>query len=769
MFEYYVPLRGWNDKIASDVYEYMLSERSAFQAPVKAALGRESQADDPFANIGNMAESGILQGNRNLMKQKFLNMVLNHPTSLTTVKTMWYENAGSSENPKWVQSIPDISVDATADEIGNAIEAHESRMNELRKNGMATKSINGIKLDYRASTREKNEHTVVVKSGGKEYVIYINGNPRASQAINGLTNPDASDHKMMQLIGRLNRQLAANFTTRNPAFVLSNMSRDVIFSTSAIWVKEDWKYAKRFDKNIVKNIGAIAGLMARYKSGRLDMRNSRDRHFLEFLENGGETGYTALHNVNEYKKKMDRHVKKSNGTLGSVSSGMHAIVDAVSFMNRCAENVSRFTTYQTSREMGRGISESIEDAKEVTVNFNKKGAGGLGAGTFKSLFLFFNAAVQSLNNFKELHGRSKSKFYTSIGGFAAAGILMPMINNAIIGMLIGDGDDDMTDEEQAEWIRKRDAYDNLPEWVRRSNFCIWTGGERFITIPLPIELRAFYGLGEMWYQMGKGNMNGIDGKVDVKKASVDMVNQLTELLPINPLGGNGDALSVIVPDAGKPLYQVFANRDFFGKPIYKKGDYNELMPAWTKAYSGTAKWMVNSAEFINEVSGGDKYRQGNVDLNPATIEHLFEGYLGGMGKTANQLYKTISMIWDEDERMWRNVPVANRFVSGSDNKIEFRKVNEVYYQCMDELKETEQRLRGYENEAEMGIEEYAEKYDFLYDSKEYERYQVMKEYKSVIDDMRRAIKESDPEEKKEIEMEINLMKMEMIDELKDIR
>ena len=769
MFEYYVPLRGWDDKIASDVYEYMLSERSVFQAPVKAAFGRKSQADDPFANIGNMAESGILQGNRNMMKQKFLNMVLNHPTSLATVKTMWYENSGSSENPKWVQSIPDIPVDATADEIGNAIEDHDARMIELKKNGMATKSTNGIKLDYRASTREKNEHTVVVKSGGKEYVIYVNGNPRAAQAINGLTNPDASDHKMMQLIGRLNRQLAANFTTRNPAFVLSNMSRDVIFSTSAIWVKEDWKYAKRFDKNIIKNISAIAGLMVRYKSGKLDMRNSRDRHFWEFLENGGETGYTALHNVEEYKKMMDRHINKSNGAWGSVSSGMHAIVDAVSFMNRCAENVSRFTTYQTSREMGRGISESIKDAKEVTVNFNKKGAGGLGAGTFKSLFLFFNAAVQSLKNFNDLHEKSKPKFYTAIGGFAAAGILIPMINNAVIGMLIGDDDDDMTDEERAEWMKKRDAYDNLPEWVRRNNFCIWAGGERFITIPLPIELRAFYGLGEMWYQMGRGNINGIDGKVDIKKASVDMVNQLTELLPINPLGGNGDALSVIVPDAGKPLYQVFANKDFFGKPIYKKGEYNDLMPAWTKAFNGTAKWMVNSAEFINEVSGGDKYMQGVIDLNPAIIEHIFEGYLGGMGKTANQLYKTISMMWDEDERMWRNVPVANRFVSGSDNKIEFRKVNEVYYQCMDELEEMVQRLRGYENEAEMGLEKYAEKYDLLNNSKEYERYQIMKEYKSVIDDMQKAIKESDPEEKKEIEMEVNLMKMEMIGELKDIR
>lgn len=765
MFEYYVPLRGWNDKVASDVYEYILSEKSVFQAPVKTAFGRESLADDPFANIGNMAESGILQGNRNLMKQKFLNMVLNHPTSLATVKTMWYENTGSSDKPVWEQSLPDIKADATADEITQAIEDHESRMTELGRSGMAKKSTKGITLDYRASKREKNEHAVVVKSGGKEYVIFVNGNPRAAQAVNGLTNPDATDHKFMQIIGKINRQLAANFTTRNPAFVLSNMSRDVIFSTSAVWVKEDWKYAKRFDKNIVKNIGAITGLMARYKSGKLNMSNSRDRHFLEFLENGGETGYTALHNVDEYKKTMDRHVKKSNGSIGSLSSGAHAIIDAVSFMNRCAENVSRFTTYQTSREMGRGITESVRDAKEVTVNFNKKGAGGLGAGTFKSLFLFFNAAVQSLSNFKGLHDKSKAKFYTSIGGFAAAGILLPMINNFIIESLVGDEDDEMTDEERVAWKKKRDSYDNLPEWVRKNNFCLWVGGEYFITIPLPIEMRAFYGLGEMWYQMGRGNMNGVDGELDAKKVSLEMINQITELLPINPFGGNGDAISVLVPDAGKPFYQVLTNRDFFGKPIYKKNDYNDLMPAWTKAFSGTAKWMVNSAEFLNEVSGGDKYMQGGVNLNPATIEHVFEGYFGGMGKTANQLYKTISMIWDEDERMWRNVPVVNRFFAGRDNKISFRKVNDAYYQYMDEYKEIEQRLRGYENEAEMDVEKYAEKYDFLNGSKPHERYLLMKEYKTGIDAMRDAIKESNSGEKKEIEMEMNLLKMEMIEEL----
>ena len=78
------------------------------------------------------------------------------------------------------------------------------------------------------------------------------------------------------------------------------------------------------------------------------------------------------------------------------------------------------------------------------------------------------------------------------------------------------------------------------------------------------------------------------------------------------------------------------------------------MPAFTKAYSGTNKQLVKSAELLNEAFGGDKYTK-KMDVNPAAVEHIFEGYFGGMGKTINQLGKTIGMAWNKDDRQWRNV------------------------------------------------------------------------------------------------------------------
>lgn len=766
MFEYYIPMRGWTEDVAADVYDYILSERSPFNAPVKAAQGRTSLADDPLATIGNMAESAIMQGNRNMMKQKFLNLVENHPTSLATVQKVWYENMGTKEEPVWEQSFPDIPENANADEVAVAIEEHEARMKELKKNGMAKDERNGVNLKYRASKREMNEHIVVVKRGGREYAVYVNGNPRAAQAINGLTNPDTIEHKGVKLVQRLNRQLAANFTTRNPAFVLSNLSRDLIFSTTAVAVKEKGKYARRFNANIAKNTLGMVKLMKRYQDGKLDMGKERDRLFKEFLENGGETGYTALHSVDEYKKLIDREVMDAKGKvdLGRVfglkpgkvtTSTTLGIVPAFQFMskwtefgNRCAEDVSRFTAYMTSRQEGRSVQRSIADAKEITVNFNKKGAGGYGATTFKSLYLFFNAGVQSLNNFYRLAKANPKKFNSALLGFTAAGVLLPMLNEFLIDMW-GDDDD-------------KDKYDNLPEWVRRNNFCFWLGDDRFVTIPLPIELRAFYGMGEIFNQWTKGNMKH-------KNVGYELVNQITELIPLNPLGGNGDVVSSFVPDAGKPFYQVMTNKDYFGKPIYKETDFNVLMPEFTKAYKGTSSALVASSELLNEVTGGDKYTRGWANVNPAKVEHVFEGYFGGMGKTINQLGKTIGMIWDEDQRVMRNVPVVNRFLNGTDDRNAFSRVNEEYYHYLEEFRETEQRLKGYEKEADLGIMEYAEKVNFLEYSKEYQRYEIFKDYQKELKELQTEIKEAvGKDEKRFLENQLNFVKMELVERLNEM-
>lgn len=171
----------------------------------------------------------------------------------------------------------------------------------------------------------------------------------------------------------------------------------------------------------------------------------------------------------------------------------------------------------------------------------------------------------------------------------------------------------------------------------RNNFCIWVGGDKFLTIPLPIELRAFYGMGEIFYQGCKGNMRH-------KSIGYELMNQVVDLLPMNPIGGNGDMLGNFVPDAAKPFYQNIVNKDFFGKPVYKKYDYNEFMPGFTKAYVGSSKYFVKSAELLNTLTGGDGYKRGVVDINPAKVEHIFEGFFGGMGKTISQVGNLVTMI-----------------------------------------------------------------------------------------------------------------------------
>jgi N12 class adenine-specific DNA methylase len=778
MFKYYIPLRGWKEDTAADVYDYIMEERPIFNVPVKKMEGRVSEADDPLVTIANMAESAIMQGNRNLMKQRFLAMVINHPTSLATVKQMWYTYDGVRD--EWQQALPEIPEDATGEEVAALVEEFERRMVELAREGLARKGR--LEVPYRALPREQRQHMVIVKKDGLEYTVYINGNPRAAQAMNGLTNPDSGSHKLVNLVKRINRQMAANFTTRNPAFVISNLARDVIFSTSAITIKEDHKYSSRFRRNLIKNgLGLRLGeLLYKSEKNSLDLNNELERYFSEFLKNGGETGYTALHSVEEHRKMIERSIMDAKGLVDlgrifgvkpgkvTVPTTM-GIVPAFQFMakwtefgNRCAEDVSRFTTYMTSRQMGRSISRSISDAKEVTVNFNKKGAGGLGATTFKSLFLFFNAAVQSLANFANLAKANPKRFSAAIGGFTAAGILLPIMNNLLIGMFGGDDD--------------KDAYENLPEWVRKNNFCFWLGGDKFLTIPIPIELRAFYGAGELFRSY-------MEGKGDNRNIGMELMGQFTELLPINPFGGGewnipkgtptknivGTVVGNLMPDAGKPVYQVAQNRNFFGKPIYKD-NFNELMPEWTKAYAGTSKALVSSAKLLNEVTGGDKYDRGLLNMNPAIFEHFFESYFGGLGKTINQVGKTVSMIWDEDERMWRSVPVLNRFLSGGDERNVFSRVNEAYFNYLGEYKVVENRLRGYKKEIKTGNEQYRAKLKELENSSEYERYSVLKKYQKRVKSYQDLIKEeTDRETRKAYETALNLLKAEIVEELRSIK
>lgn len=756
MFRYYIPLRGWSENTASAVYDYLSDARPKTSSIVKAATGRTTISDDPIATIAYMGQSAIIQGNRNMMKQKLLNLALNHKTGLLTVNRQW--EVQDPVTGEWITRNPVIPVDATPEEVADIVSHFETDMKAAEKNGTARISRGKLDTGKHITAYEGQEHVVKVKRGGIEYCIYLNGNPRAAQAVNGMTNPDAVDSWLIRKARVIKNFMARMFTSQNPAFIISNLSRDVIFAGTAVFAKEDSKYTALYTKNIARALakGQLIGLVHRFETGRLDDSKDIDRYFGEFIRNGGETGFTQLNTVDDFKRDLNRFAKEmTQGQVMKVSSKVwNGIWDGVEFMNRCAEDATRFSVYMTSRQMGRSVERSISDAKEITVNFNRKGSGGFGARVMNFAYIFFNAAIQALANAGKIFYEHPVKSAVALSTFSAAGFLAPLLAQAIISAFGGDDD----------------AYWDLPEWVRRNNFVFYVpwSDDKFLIIPISQELRPFYALGEV-------AMSVLMGKEDVLEGLRSVGGSFMDLLPVDFMG-NGNNLAVsLTPTVAQPFAQLVANSDYFGKPIYRRNDYNRLDPAWTKAYKGTSSMLINASKWLNEVTGGDDVKRGWIDPvnNPAVIEHLFESYLGGVGKTINKTAKTISMIWNPEMRDIRNVPIVSTFVQESDDeRVAGSQLNREYVKAMEEFRETEHTISGYKRKARMGSMEYADKLSDFMNTPEFKKYSKMKGYASSIAKLRTALKKTeelngDVMDAEYLQEMLRELKQQMLEELKE--
>lgn len=749
MFDYYIPLRGWDSDVAANEYDYLLSSKPLFSQTLKTMQGRTSVADDPFATIGHMAESAIALGNRNLMKQKFLNFVLNNPTSLATVSKQWYVLDTATQ--EWEPRNPYIPEDASPEQVTDIIEQFEKDMAVLESQGFAKTKRSGLNLSKHVTVYEGQEHVVRVKRNGVEYAIYINGNPRAAQALNGLTNPNASKSNLLQKAQAVKNFMARMFTSQNPAFIITNLSRDAIWSGTAVAVKENAKYNEQYQKNILNALakGKLVSLVSKFNNGKLDDTVPIERYFSEFIKNGGETGFTQLNTVEDFKREMRRFVKDiERGGTPVTTKVWRSIWDGVEFMNRCAEDTTRFAVYMTSRQMGRTVARSVFDAKEITVNFNKKGSGGYLSQFMNFAYIFFNATIQSIANITKLTKENPGKMSAAVGLYTAAGIITPLLALSV-GAAFGGGDDD--DEE---------SYWDLPEWVRRNNlvFRIPWSSNGYITIPLPHELRPFYGLGEIAFSCYMGKEKVEDGLVKGAEG-------FTSMIPLDFTGNAGNTAVNFTPTIAQPFAQLIANVDFFGTPIYKRNDYNKLDPEWTKAYKGTNAWIVNGTKWLNDVTGGNNVKKGAIDLNPAVIEHLYESYLGGVGKTINRAAKTVSMIWDDEMREWRNVPVASSFIQTANERTSGSQLNREYFNYKDEHDKVEHELAGYKKQLRMGAMEYADVINEFMESEEFQRYRKLHGYVEAVSKMNSALKYSDETRREELEESIKELKRTLVEEL----
>lgn len=759
MYEFYIPLRGFDEKTSSEAYAYLTHKQSLFNAPIKKAEGRRSKADDPFANLQSMAESAIMQGNRNkLVKQKFLNFALNHPSDLVSVSDLWLQYDAVAD--EWKPIFPDnIDINDSPEEVERKMNEFEDKMKQLAESAPDNykHGKDAINIPYRVvENRNLRQHQVVVKRNGRDYVITINGNPRAAQALNGKTNPDndisGSIGQLVHLIGDVNRTLSSLYTTLQPDFIASNFLRDMVYSNSMVWVKESPKYAIQYNMNFAKlPIVRMVMLLDKYCRGTLDMNDEIEKMFYQFMMNGGETGFSRMADIDEHKKEIKKMLKAANEKIPA-----HVVRECMATwigeVGRGIEMRARFAAFVTSRNAGRTIDRSIWDAKEISVNFNKKGAGDkfLGAegqtmlgnvaagvsGAGRAGYIFWNAALQgTFGNFLKYAMRHPGKIGTVVASWYGLAMLVTALASA------GGDDDD-------------DSYYDIPEHTRRQNLIVKGPGNAWIKIPLPIEYRAVYAMGEL-----TGSSLFHNEKLEVS----DVLAQMSQLLPVDMMEGT----KALWPSSVKPMVEVSNNESWYGSPIWKDTPYNKYMPNWTKAYKSANKDLVNLSETLNEVSGGSKYRKGTIDLNPAAIEYLLKQYTGGFFTVTNQIRNLINVGTGEKDFDWRYVPLANRMLmSGGDERNVGRGLDEKFFSYLDAYRAKASEFSAIKGDLSLPLEKKAELISEIIIDPEYVKMKGMERIYSKLKKAYDTAKEiGDTSKAEELEKRINELKRKFILEM----
>ena len=772
MYKYYIPLKGWAENRAEDVYTYYTTG-SGDGGRMQRRKGRTSESDDPLVTLEQDADRQFNAAARNNVKRSLYNLATTHKSDLLTVRRQWYQNMGTKENPDWQRVDAEIPEDATPEEIQQIISDFEKNMGELAKNGTAMRQKRPMILPYHATKRMEKEHTVKVMVNGKEYVIYVNGNPAAAQAVNGTSTPKDADNKFLENfvlrpLRWFNRTRAALLTAWNFNFIPSNLARDAQYSIQNMKAKEPATYVMRYVKNLSEGMAKMtsARLFYKDKKGTLDMNDPTERLFKEFLDNGGETGYSKTMTLEQRRRSNMSAINKLSGI--DWTKGARLFFDTLAYANRSIETIVRFAAYKTSRESGRSIVQSINDAKEASVNFDKHGSGEYGNKEWRLLYIFANVKFQSMRRMLENATGHPVRFTLAQAERFALGFAVPMLAKFILDSF---GDDD-----------EKDAYDALPEWMRQSGLTIpispivpGVPKRTFLYLPFGPEDKVWYALGEMSYH----EFNSDEPNENMAKEFASLV---ADLLPVDVKGYGGNMVVNLAPTAVQDIVALEQNVNYWGQPIYRETmPYNENEPGQNLAFAGTPEWFVKRAEDINRLTGGNDYSKGAFSAKPEQIEYIINQTGGGVTRVVSQIMGLVERAGEDGNKdipALKNTPVLSSFVKQAEEKEGGKGFDrEAYYKYINEYEKAIHDLKAYTKGMKKGDDEASRLAEELKKSPAGERMDTIRNNIGKIRARDKAIRKLNEIEKstpkqemqlEELKKESNEMKNELVDKLDDI-
>jgi len=474
------------------------------------------------------------------------------------------------------------------------------------------------------------DNVVLARINGEDHFIAFNEKePRAVRMARSIKNLDADQlGRVLSATAKGTRYLAAINTQYNPIFGIINLMRDTqgaVLNLSTTPIAGDQK------KVLGYTASALAGIYSDLRAHRAGKQptSAWATLFEEFQNEGGQTGYRDQYaNADQRAEAIAKEIKSIDRHPALKVGG--AMFDWLSDYNESMENAVRLASYRAAKESGMSNQQAASLAKNLTVNFNRKGQVATQVG---ALYAFFNASTQGTARLAEtLTGPMGKKIITG-------GILL----GAMQAMLLAASD--MGEDEPPEFVRSRSLI--LP-----------IGDKKYLTLPMPLGFHALPNLGRIPMEF---MLNGFRNPT---KRVADLVGVFADTF--NPIGNAGISLQTIAPSLVDPLAALAENRDWTGKQI-ARGDMNSMSPTpgYTRANDTATWWSKGIAYGLNILSGGTDYKQGLISPTPDQLDYLIGQAFGGVGREISKFDQVrSSMMTGEDLPIYK-IPLVGRFVGNA--------------------------------------------------------------------------------------------------------
>jgi len=623
----------------------------------KRAMGSNKPVANIMANIALQREKAITRAEKRRIGEALYGMVLSAPNP-----DFWFAvDPALEQNPAQITATAMQLISMGLNPIDAQAIAAEPRQKYIDpRTGQVAERINPV-------LRSADNVLAVRIDGEDKYVFFNAADPRAMRMAKSLKNLDSDQlGVVMGNVAKMTRYFAAVNTQFNPVFGVVNLTRDI--QTALLNLQSTGLAGKQVE--VMKHVGsALRGIY-------IDLRDHRAGKtptstwaglFEEFQREGGATGYRDMYaNAQERADAIADELKKIK--QGKAMEFGRGVFGWLSDYNESMENAVRLATYKVAKEQGMTNSQAASVAKNLTVNFNRKGQVALQAG---AMYAFFNAAVQGTARMAETMF-SGGKLSATGKKIMTGGLLLGSMQALLLAAAGYD------DEEP-------------PDFVRERSIVIPIGADKYVSIPMPLGFHVIPNLARIPTEWAMG------GFKDTPKRLAQLVSLFADAF--NPIGSAGLSLQTLAPTIIDPLAALAENKDWTGKQIAKK-DFNSMQPTagHTRAKDTATPWARAIAYGVNWVTGGTDYKPGMASPTPDQIDYLIGQATGGVGREASKLSQVASSTVSGEELPLYKIPLLGRFVGTTTGQAA---ESGRFYENLKEIGEHDAELSGLKKDRRM--------------------------------------------------------------------